>query len=88
MSPRRTVLLRQMPVSFCHFIRLYQTVLSTLRLAHLLKGLGPQHFAERIRRINRSINYNVRHMDILRAILCIQGPVSYTHLTLPTTPYV
>ena len=31
---------------------------------------------------------NIREMGQVRKSVILQGPVSYTHLTLPTTPYV
>ena len=72
MSPRRAMLLSQVPICFCHLFRIQQTVLSTFSLAHLLKSICPHHLAKRIRCINRTIDHDVRDMDIPRTILRIQ----------------
>ena len=72
MSPRRAMLLSQVPIGFCHFFRVQQTVLSTFSLAHLLKSICSHHLAKRIRCINRTIDHDVRDMDIPRTILRVQ----------------
>jgi N utilization substance protein A len=50
--------------------------------------LGMQRFAQRIRELERESIYNEYSRRVGEIILGEIYPVSYTHLTLPTTPYV
>ena len=53
--------------------------------AKLAKGMGHNYYGEPA--WPNDLLY-IFPVVILGTIACVVGPVSYTHLTLPTTPYV
>ena len=50
---------------------------------HLFEKTSSEEILEQFRKEHRS-----GKVDFKRFKLCVDAPVSYTHLTLPTTPYV
>lgn len=63
----------EVPIGLGDLFRQKQSVfVQTFRLAESLEGIGPQHFAERVRGIDRAIDKHVRHVNALRGKLSIQ----------------
>ena len=75
MRPHRPVLLRKMQVRVGNFRRQHQPVVfHAARFPQLLEPLGTEHFSERVRRIDRSVDEDVHDVNALRGVMTNRRP--------------
>lgn len=73
-SPSGAMLFGEVHVRLGDVCRQNESVmLVATRFTQVLEALGPEHFAERVRRVHRSIDDNVGDVDSLGSELCIEG---------------